>query len=144
MTALAGETFPLFRNDRRGGFVEATQSSGLAALTVKKSGWCVVAADVDNDGWKDIFSANSHVNDRIEDFEAIAWKQSNSLFMSDGRGRFRDVTAGSGLDAGVAAHRGCGAADFDGDGRIDFVVLSLGSPIGLGLHATPPHNRRLM
>ena len=143
MTALAGETFPLFRNDGRGGFVEATQSSGLAALTVKRSGWCVVAADVDNDGWKDIFSANSHVNDRIEDFEAIAWKQSNSLFMSDGRARFRDVTAGSGLDAGVAAHRGCGAADFDGDGRIDFVVLSLGSPAELWINNTTTDNRWL-
>ena len=28
----------------------------------------------------------------------------------------------------MAAHRGCGVADFDGDGRLDFVVLTLGSP----------------
>ena len=144
MTALAGETFPLFRNDGRGGFAEATQSSGLAALTVNRSGWCALAADVDNDGWKDIFTANSHVNDRIGDFEAIPWKQSNSLFMSDGRGRFRDATAGSGLDAGIAVHRGCGAADFDGDGRLDFVVLSLGSPIELWINETTTDNRWLI
>jgi hypothetical protein len=143
MTALAGETFPLFRNDRRGGFIEATQSSGLAALTVKRSGWCVLAADVDNDGWKDVFTTNSHVNDRIGDFEAIAWKQSNSLFMSDGRGRFGDATAGSGLDAGIAVHRGCGVADFDGDGRLDFVVLSLGSPAELWINNTTSDNRWL-
>jgi enediyne biosynthesis protein E4 len=144
MTALAGETFPLFRNDRRGGFAEATQSSGLAALTVKRSGWCALAADVDNDGWKDIFTANSHVNDRIGDFESIAWKQSNSLFMSDGRGRFRDATVGSALDAGIAVHRGCGAADFDGDGRLDFVVLSLGSPVELWINDTTTGNRWLV
>ena len=30
-TALTGETFPLFRNDGRGAFVETTQSSGLAS-----------------------------------------------------------------------------------------------------------------
>ena len=36
LTALSGETFPLFRNDSRGAFVETTQSSGLAALTAKR------------------------------------------------------------------------------------------------------------
>ena len=74
-TALTGETFPLFRNDGRGAFVEATQSSGLASLTVKSSGWCSIVADIDNDGWKDIFTTNSHVNDRIGDFEAVEFEQ---------------------------------------------------------------------
>src|SRR5262249_55234083 len=63
LTALAGETFPLFRNNGRGGFVDVTERSGLARLTVKSSGWCTILSDFDNDGWKDIFTANSHVND---------------------------------------------------------------------------------
>src|SRR5688572_33187638 len=56
-TALTGETFPLFRNDAaksKGAFAEVTQASGLAALTVKSSGWCAALADLDNDGWKDV------------------------------------------------------------------------------------------
>src|SRR5439155_5718950 len=130
-TALAGETFPLFRNDGHGAFVEATQSSGLARLTVKSSGWCSILADFDNDGWKDIFTANSHVNDRIGDFQAIEWKQANNLFINDGHGRFRDATAASGLDRSVAVHRGCGVADLDGDGRLDVVVLVAGGPAEL-------------
>ena len=99
-TALTGETFPLFRNEsarNRGTFVEVTQQSGLAAPTVKSSGWCSIVADVDNDGWKDIFTANSHVNDRIGDFEALEFRQPNSLFVNDGRGRFRDATTEAGL-----------------------------------------------
>ena len=94
-TALTGETFPLFRNEsatNRGTFVEVTQPSGLAALTVKSSGWCSIVADFDNDGWKDIFTANSHVNDRIGDFEALEFRQPNSLFLNDRHGRFRDAT----------------------------------------------------
>ena len=139
LTALSGETFPLFRNDARGGFTEETQSSGLGRLTVKLSGWCSVVADMDNDGWKDIFTANSHVNARIGDFQSIAFKQSNSVFLNDGRGHFTDVSSASGLSAAVAAHRGCGVADLDGDGRLDVVVLTLGAPaeVWRNVGATP-------
>jgi len=142
VTALAGETFPLFKNDGHGAFVETTQASGLAAATVKTSGWCTVLADADNDGWKDIFTANSHVNDRIGDFQSIQWKQPNSLFINggqgdnDNRGRFRDATAEAGFAGDVAVHRGCGVADFDGDGRLDFVVLVIGGQAELWKNET--------
>ena len=140
LTALSGETFPLFRNDGRGAFIEETQSSGLGRLTVKLSGWCSVGVDVDNDGSKDIFTANSHVNARIGDFQSIAFKQSNSVFLNDGRGHFSDSPNPSGLSEAVAAHRGCGVADFDGDGRLDVAVLTLGSPAELWQNVTATSN----
>ena len=140
MTALAGETFPLFRNDTHGAFIEETQASGLGRLTVKRSGWCSLVADMNNDGWKDIFTANSHVNARIGDFEAIAFKQPNSLFLNDGRGHFSDVSDVAGLASAIAAHRGCGVADFDGDGRLDVVVLTLGTPAELWQNTTTSSN----
>ncbi len=143
-TALSGETFPLFHNDARGAFVETTQSSGLAALTAKSSGWCSIAADIDNDGRKDIFTANSHANDRIGESEAVGWKQANSLFLNDGRGRFRDATAESGLASAVATHRGCGVADFNGDGRLDLVVLALGARAELWQNESGLANRWLI
>ena len=144
VTALAGETFPLFRNDGHGAFVEETQSSGLARLTVKSSGWCSIVADIDNDGWKDIFTANSHVNDRIGDFQAIAFRQSNSLFINDGRGRFADATGPAGLATAVAVHRGCGVADFNSDGRLDLVVLTLGAAPELWQNESATPNRWLI
>ena len=125
-TALSGETFPLFRGAGRGAFTEATQSSGLGPLTLRRSGWCAVFADFDNDGRKDIFTANSHVNDRIGESESIGWKQPNSVFLNGSDGRFRDATTESGLAAASAVHRGCGVADFDADGRLDIVVVTLG------------------
>jgi hypothetical protein len=144
VTALAGESYPLFHNDRHGTFIDANSASGLATLSMKFSGWCAVVADVDNDGWKDIFTANSQANDRIGEFEPTNWKQPNSLFINDGRGRFRDATAESGLGGAVAAHRGCGVADFDGDGRLDFVVLTLGSPAEVWKNEGPLDNRWLI
>ena len=146
-TALTGETFPLYRNDSaksRGAFVEMTQPAGLAALTVKSSGWCSILADFDNDGWKDVFTANSHVNDRIGDFEALEFRQPNSLFLNDGRGRFRDATTEAGLAAAIAAHRGCGVSDFNADGRLDLVVVSLGAPAELWQNDSAPDRRWLI
>ena len=102
VTALAGETFPLFRNDGHGAFVEETRRAASARLTVKLSGWCSIVADMDNDGWKDIFTANSHVNARIGDFQSIAFRQSNSLFLNDGRGHFNDVSDAAGFNGAVA------------------------------------------
>jgi len=143
-TALAGETFPLYRNDGRGGFVEVTRASNLASLTTKLSGWCAVFADMDNDGWKDIFTANSHANDRMGEFEPAGWTLANSLFMNDGKGRFRDATNEAGLAGRPAAHRGCGIADFDGDGRLDVVVVSLGARAELWKNESAPANRWLI
>jgi enediyne biosynthesis protein E4 len=143
MTGISGETFPLFRNDaaaRPGSFVDATASSGLARASVQLSGWCTMFADVDNDGAKDLFVANSHPNDRIERSEASGWKQPNSLFVNDGRGRFRDATVEAGLAAAPAVHRGCAIADFDADGRLDVAVLVLGEHPELWHNESAPGN----
>jgi hypothetical protein len=146
-TALTGETFPLFRNDAAktpGVFVDVTQPSGLATLTVKLSGWCTILADLDNDGWKDLFTANSHVNDRIGDFEALEFRQPNSLFLNDGRGHFQDATPASGLASAAAAHRGCAVADFNADGRLDIVVVTLGANAELWQNDTGSDHRWLI
>ncbi len=138
LTALAGETFPLFRNTQRGAFVETTQSSGLARLTVKSSGWCSAFVDLDNDGWKDIFTADSHVNERIADFQAIEGRQPNQVFLNNGGGGFTDATAESGLSGSAATHRGCAVADFDADGREDLVVLVAGGQAELWKNESAP------
>ena len=44
----------------------------------------------------------------------------------------------------MAAHRGCGVADFNGDGRLDLVVLVLGAPAELWQNESAPDNRWLI
>jgi hypothetical protein len=135
VTALAGETFPLFHNLGKGSFTDATHRSRLGALALKHSGWGLGVFDFNNDGWKDLFTANSHVNDLVEQFEPAVYREPDSLFANAG-GAFEDVSAAAGLTL-AKAHRGAAFADFDGDGRIDAVVSSLGEPAELWRNVSP-------
>ena len=139
VTALAGETFPLFRNLGKGAFTDAGYSSKLGLLTIHHSGWGTGLFDFNNDGWKDLFTANSHVNDLVEQFEAARYKEPNGVFLNLGDGTFRDVSAEAGQSA-PRAHRGSAYADLNGDGRIDVVVSCLGEPAEVWENLSPAGN----
>ncbi|MCC6164662.1 MAG: CRTAC1 family protein [Acidobacteria bacterium] len=138
VTALRGETFPLFVNDGTLTFHDGTHKALLTAASSNHSGWGVVAADVDNDGRPDILIANSHVNDLIDRFEASPYHEANQVLMNRGA-TFEDVTAkaGAGVARAISAHRGLVAVDLDGDGRLDWVTTSLGGPVEIWKNAGP-------
>ncbi|HKX31643.1 MAG TPA: FG-GAP-like repeat-containing protein, partial [Blastocatellia bacterium] len=142
VSALEGETFPLLRNFGKGFFADVTWPSGIGPATVRRSGWGLGLYDFNNDGFKDLFTANSHVNDNIELYNEQTYRQSNSLLVNQGNGTFTDVTASAGDDfQAKRAHRGCAFADFDHDGKIDVVTTSLNEPAELFLNQSPdgPH-----
>ena len=145
LNALAGETFPLFRNTMAGSFEDVTYSSHMGPASRIYSGWGIGMFDFNNDGWKDLFTANSHVNDRVELFEATEYKQHNSVFLNRGDGTFQDVSRTAGQDfLTPRAHRGAAFADFNNDGKIDAVVTSLGEAPELWQNLTPGENTWLL
>src|SRR5919108_345880 len=143
--ALAGETFPLLRDGGAGLFEGATYTSRMSIGKRKYSGWGIGMFDFNNDGWKDLFTANGHVNDRVELFEATEYKQHNSVFLNQGDGTFHDVSRTVGRDFLMPrAHRGAAFADFNNDGKIDAVVTSLGEAPELWENVTPGDNTWLL
>jgi hypothetical protein len=119
ITALSNETFPLFRN-LGGRFGDVTYPSGIGKSSYPWSGWSCGMFDFNNDGRKDLFTANGHVMDNEELTSNRQSRQPNSVFINQGNGTFRMQ-----LLPGEAMHRGAAFGDFDHDGRIDAVVTRL-------------------
>ncbi|MGQ9917744.1 MAG: CRTAC1 family protein [Bryobacteraceae bacterium] len=145
-TALEYETFPLFIA-MPGGFTDATRTSGLARLTRPLSGWSNFIADLDNDGWKDLFVARANVLDNVERINGRPYSEPNSVFRNTGRSpvRFEDVSHLAGADFQVpAAHRGAAFGDLDNDGRLDAVVTVLNGQARLFHNVTRNGNHWLM
>jgi hypothetical protein len=142
VVGLTGETFPVFHNEKNGTFRDMTYASRIGPLSIRRAGWGPVWADFDNDGWKDLFTSNSHVNDLVERVEATTYKQSNSVFVNSKDGKFT-LSDCPELAQRVRAHRGNAVADLDGDGKLDVVVSSIGDPAELWQNTSATANHWL-
>ena len=119
---LAGQIFSIFKNDDGKSFSDATWSSKLGSLTRNLSGWSMGFIDYDNDGWKDVYSANGDVDDLTE-----SSRQHDTMFANDDGKTFIDVTEKMGPDFAFAGYqRGSAFVDLNNDGFMDLVVTSLG------------------
>jgi hypothetical protein len=140
-TAMFGDTFPLYRNQGGGQFEDMTVAAGLTAFTSRLTGWGAGAFDFDNDGYKDLFTANSEILDNAMEVEHRPFALPNGLFRNKGALKFEDLSAKAGAGFLVpAAHRGAAFGDFNNDGKIDIVVTALNGPPQLLMNRSPSHN----
>jgi hypothetical protein len=110
--AYQGLPLTLYHNNGNGTFTDVSAPSGLDKFVGRALG--VVAIDVNDDGWPDLFVARD--------------ASPNLLLINNHDGKFKDVA----LDAEVAydsngiakAGMGIDAADINGDGIPDFVVTN--------------------
>ena len=93
----------LYRNLGGNRFEDVTDTAGVA-----HPGWGMGActADVDGDGWEDLYVTNLGPN---------------ALYRNNGDGTFTDIAAEAGVAAGGWS-MGCGFADYDRDGDVDLFV----------------------
>jgi hypothetical protein len=93
----------LYRNLGRGRFEDVTDKAGVG-----HPGWGMGActADVDGDGWTDLY---------------VTALGGNHLYRNNHDGTFTDVTERAGVRVGGWS-AGCGFGDYDHDGRVDLFV----------------------
>jgi hypothetical protein len=137
------EMFSVYRNNKDETFTDIAYAEGVAQATRTLSGWGLKYFDYDNDGAVDLFLANGHPDDMIDQYSTqVKYREPLLLFHQDSNGKLRDVSA----QAGPAFHkpmaaRGLAIGDYDNDGALDVLVCDNGgAPVLLKNNAARGNN----
>src|SRR5437016_12907530 len=130
-THFADDTNILYLNDGQGNFEDHTIQSGLGVET-RFVGWGAGIVDLDNDGNPDLFFVTGNVYPEVESkVPAYPFKTPRVIFRNLGGAKFEELLdAGPGISE-VHASRGCAFGDFDNDGDVDVLVVSVNEPQSL-------------
>jgi hypothetical protein len=123
VTELPREIYGVYHNEGGGSFTYRSLETGLGVLSSGSSGWGLGLEDFDNDGWKDLFVAQSHVLDNVEQIDPSLHYKELPLLAMNHNGRFERVDSGTPL---ALAARGAAFGDINNDGCMDVVLTVLG------------------
>jgi tetratricopeptide (TPR) repeat protein len=133
VTNFYNESNALYQNRGELSFYDAAAESQIRSPSMRMLGFGTQAFDADLDGDVDIVVANGD----IDDFEAVGrpFRMRPQIFVNDGSGKFHESISGNskGYFSGESARCGRSLAtlDWNGDGKMDFVVSNLGEPAAL-------------
>ncbi|MEO5977963.1 MAG: CRTAC1 family protein [Chryseolinea sp.] len=107
----------LYHNNRNGTFTNVYEKSGLL-VSKQFITQGVASADVNRDGWPDLFITTINYRDSIRPIP----RAPNLLFLNRGDGTFKDVTKEYGLIDMISFSQGVSFGDFNADGYPDAYV----------------------
>jgi tetratricopeptide (TPR) repeat protein len=118
-------------------YIEMSARAGIGHPTLPYVTFGLFFADLDLDGFEDLFMVNGHVVDETR-LRNAPRAQRPQLFRNLGTGKFVEIFpgAGSGL-AQELVGRGAAYADYDGDGDLDILVSQNQGPAILFRNDTP-------
>jgi hypothetical protein len=123
ITNLAKQVYAVYHNDGNGSFSYKSLETGIGNLSAASSGWGVRFEDFDNDGKKDLFVAQGHVLDNVDQIDPSKHYREPPLLAMNRGERFE--RADSGFSTAVAG-RGLAVGDLNNDGATDAVISILG------------------
>jgi hypothetical protein len=137
VTNVDQEMYSIYKNNRDLTFEDLAGATGIGKATRLTSGWGLKFFDYDNDGNLDLFIANGHPDDKIEEHSShVSYLEPLLLFHNNGK-TLENVSAEAGpVFAQNFAARGMAVGDFDNDGAVDVLVtVNGGAPLLLKNHA---------
>ena len=137
ITSDAGHASFLYNNTGDGALTDVAADAGVAAVSTNSSG--VVACDIDNDGYQDIYvGALGVIGDDLDFRSALGADEqarelreavTDRLFLNRQDGTFEDITESAfGESANIRSAASVACADVDSDGWLDIYVGNLGDP----------------
>jgi len=118
-------------------FRDVAFKNQVAQATRLLSGWGLRFFDYDNDGALDLFLANGHPDDMIDNYsEQVRYKEPLRLFHNE-NGQLQHVSAEAGpVFTKSFPARGLAIGDYNNDGRVDVLIGNNGgAPLLLRNHA---------
>ena len=98
-TTSSFQTDELLQNNHDGTFTNVSNPAGHGASTYLFVKWGASFADLDNDGWEDLFVVNGHLYPEADKFDlGLVYKQRPLVFLNNRNKTFREV----GLDLGLS------------------------------------------
>ena len=147
----ARNTLQLNRGVDRNGIPRFSDIAPLAGVEATDWSWAPLAADWDNDGWKDVFISNG-INRRPNDMDYISFISAdsantnknyktylenmpagtvpNAIFRNSGSLKFENMS-GKWFESKPGLSNGAVYSDLDNDGDLDLAVNNIGEPAGI-------------
>jgi len=137
------EMYSIYRNNRDEWFTDVAKVNEIARTTRTMSGWGLRFFDYDADGHLDLFLANGHPDDQVDDYGSgmVSYRERPLLYRGDGS-RLQDVSSEAGpVFEKSFASRGLATGDYDNDGRLDVLIVNNGeAPVLLRNRAAPDNH----
>jgi enediyne biosynthesis protein E4 len=135
---LDGESLALYRPDTGlqaseiPHYQDGAGPAGVGRPSLPYSTFGAVFCDVDLDGWKDLLTANGHVDENVEvTGSGVTFAEPLQLFQNQREGQYREISREAGAAfAARRVYRGIARGDMEGDGDPDFLIsVCNGAPV---------------
>jgi hypothetical protein len=145
ITNFDNEMIGLYHAQEQSTYEDVATPSGIGLPSKNSLGFGCAFFDANLDGYLDLAVTNGHIDDTVRNIRGnVGYAQPPQLFLSNGKGTFRDVANECGAEFSQAkVGRGLAYGDFDRDGDLDLLITTNNGPAYLYRNDQSADNRSI-